>query len=383
MSLTVCGLAAADRGAARVDGPRPTTTQPSLPYRDVDRCPRRPRHVDDPAADHDDDRHPADRRSGTSPAPYTRVVSTDDGIVLAVAEDPLAPLPAAHSRGRRRSPSASARAGWSPSTSARRSGRIVVNDAQAEHEVFPAGTGPRRRRAPAARRRLRRRPGLRARVTSYGGIEPSGLGRAARPARPRDTAADRPRERGGWEEGVGSARLLPNGDVVVLREPLRRRHELERRRLDGTTAWSLALPGDQSRSMTLHHSGDHLEHTSVAVLEPSPGTATAIPASPCGRWTSRRAPSCRAPVPAMWPTNVPLPWRRTISPVSSSRRSAVRRVPRETPSIEARSCSGGRRSPSRWRPGASQLRSANSAPSTRDGRDAGWDASSVIGRPTI
>jgi hypothetical protein len=42
-------------------------------------------------------------------------------------------------------------------------------------------------------------------------------------------------------------------------------------------------------------------------------------------------------------------------------------VPRETPSIAARSCSGGSRSPGRWRPGASQLRSAASALSTSDG----------------
>ena len=31
------------------------------------------------------------------------------------------------------------------------------------------------------------------------------------------------------------------------------------------------------------------------------------------------------------PTYVPLPWRRTISPLSSRRRRAVRRVPREIP----------------------------------------------------
>ena len=97
-----------------------------------------------------------------------------------------------------------------------------------------------------------------------------------------------------------------------------------------------------------------------------------------GRSTSR--PSWKAVGRIAWPTYVPDPWRRVISPPSSSRSSAVRSVPRETPSIAASSSSGGRRSPGRWVPPASHARSDDSVSSTNEDRCGGTSIPAIIPR---
>jgi hypothetical protein len=73
---------------------------------------------------------------------------------------------------------------------------------------------------------------------------------------------------GGWEQWVVGARLLPNGDVVVLIGQ-HGGHLLEHRRLDGTTAWSVPIEGDESRTLTLHELGGAPTDREVLVIEPT------------------------------------------------------------------------------------------------------------------
>ena len=97
--------------------------------------------------------------------------------------------------------------------------------------------------------------------------------------------------------------------------------------------------------------------------------AHAAPAAParCRRRASR-APR-RAPTRPAWPDDTcRCPGGARSRRCFSSRPSAVRSVPREIPSRADSSCSGGSRSPTRWRPVASQRRSASSATSTSEWR---------------
>lgn len=66
---------------------------------------------------------------------------------------------------------------------------------------------------------------------------------------------------GGWEEWASDGRVLPNGEVVLLMAGTGGSH-VERRRVDGSTAWSVALREDDEFRIALD--GDE-----VVVLTPS------------------------------------------------------------------------------------------------------------------
>ena len=200
------------------------------------------------------------------PGPYTRVVATSDGIVLTTQDGSL-PLrrltrdgvPIAFGAG-------DGRVVWQEYGD-EASGRIVIRDALADHEVFGATPS-------------HGADGHTLHDVAFVGGRPYAVVST--------TAGHRPEDReghlllvdletfrrldlggiGGWEEWVSDARLLPNGDVIALVGHLGG-HQIERRRLDGTTAWSVAVTGDEVRTLTLRPIGTGPYDLTVVVLEPT------------------------------------------------------------------------------------------------------------------
>ena len=147
------------------------------------------------------------------------------------------------------------------------SGRIVVLDAQAEHEVYPGGSSH-----GAAGYELHDVAYVGGRpyavVATYGGDIPSE--RDVRIVLV-DLETLRRLDLGsvaGDESWVGGARLLPDGDVILLVGQLGG-DQLERRRLDGTRAWAVPLEDVGSRTLVLDQRAATSQEATAAVLEPS------------------------------------------------------------------------------------------------------------------
>ena len=202
------------------------------------------------------------------PGGYDRVVATSDGILLTTHDGSLPfrrltqePAWIAFGAGE-------GRVVWQEyGDEEYGSGRIVVRDALADHEVFGRGVSH----------------GAEVHTlhdVAFVGGRPYAVVSISTGQRPEDhdvrlLLVDLETFRqldlgtmGGWEEWVDAARLLPNGDVIALVGQLAG-HRLERRRLDGTTAWSVQVTGDENRTLTLHQVGEGSYDLTVVVLEPT------------------------------------------------------------------------------------------------------------------